>query len=126
MISFQAYDICALSLHQVTYIEVRTVVPIFICIYSVTLVLLSIAIHRKMWNIFHEILNRWERSKNQNNNNEQNRNVNKVQNQVRTWSASVIYVGSVQTLEEVKQFELFPLKDPRYVLWIGQIVQIAL
>ena len=126
MISFQVYDICALSLHQVTYIEVRTVVPIFICIYSVTLVLLSIAIHRKMWNIFHEILNRWERSKNLNNNNEQNGNVNKVQNQVRTWSASVIYVGSVQTLEEVKQFELFPLKDPRYVLWIGQIVQIAL
>ena len=126
MISFQAYDICALSLHQVTYIEVRTVVPLFICIYSVTLVLLSIAIHRKMWNIFHEILNRWERSKNQNNNNEKNGNVNKVQNQVRTWSASVIYVGSVQTLEEVKQFELFPLKDPRYVLWIGQIVQIAL
>ena len=126
MISFQVYDICALSLHQVTYIDVKTVVPIFICIYSVALVLLSIAIHRKMWNIFHEILNRWERSKNQNNNNEQNGNVNKVQNQVRTWSASVIYVGSVQTLEEVKQFELFPLKDQRYVLWIGQIVQIAL
>ena len=126
MISFQVYDICALFLHQVTYIDVKTVVPIFVCIYSVALVHLSIAIHRKMWSIFHEILNRWERSKNQNNNNEQNGNVNKVQNQVRTWSASVIYVGSVQTLEEVKQFELFPLKDQRYVLWIGQIVQIAL
>ena len=126
IIAFQVYEICALSLYQVTHIDIRTVLPISIFIYSVVLVLLSIAIHRKMWNIFHEILNRWERSKNQNNNNEKNGNVNKVQNQVRTWSASVIYVGSVQTLEEVKQFELFPLKDPRYVLWIGQIVQIAL
>jgi len=128
IIAFQVYDICALSLHQVTYIDVRTVLPISIFIYSVALVLLSIAIHRKMGIIFREILDRWERSKNKDNNSEQNINVNNVQNppvRTLTWSASVHYVGPVQTSEEVKQFELFPLKDPRYILWAGQTIQLA-
>ena len=110
------YDIYALSLHQVTYIDVRTVLPISICIYCVTIVLLSIAIHRKMGIIFREILDRWERSKNRNNNSEQNINVNNVHNppvRTITWSASVYYVGPVQTSEEVKQFELLSLKNPR-------------
>ena len=105
IIAFQVYEICALSLYQVTHIDIRTVLPISIFIYSVVLVLLSIAIHRKMGIIFREILGRWERSKNRNNNSEQNINVNNVHNppvRTITWSASVHYVGPVQTSEEVK------------------------
>ena len=80
IIAFQVYDIYALSLYQVTYIDVRTVLPISICIYYVTLVLCSIAIHRKIGIIFREILDQWECSKNMNNNSEQNINVNNLQN----------------------------------------------
>ena len=105
IIAFQVYEICALSLYQVTHIDIRTVLPISIFIYSVVLVLLSIAIHRKMEIIFREILGRWERSKNRNNNSEQNINVNNVHNppvRTITCAASVYYVGPVQTSEEVK------------------------